>query len=71
VVSFDQDTPLEIIRTMEPDVLIKGADYSEDEVVGADLVKARGGQVVLARLTEGESTSSLVARAGPTLREAS
>jgi D-beta-D-heptose 7-phosphate kinase/D-beta-D-heptose 1-phosphate adenosyltransferase len=64
VVLFADETPLELIRTLQPDVLVKGADYTEDEVVGADLVKARGGRVVLVDLAPGHSTSNLVAMAG-------
>lgn len=64
VVSFDEDTPLALIEALSPDVLVKGADYREDQVVGADLVKARGGRVLLAALTPGESTSAIVARGG-------
>jgi D-beta-D-heptose 7-phosphate kinase/D-beta-D-heptose 1-phosphate adenosyltransferase len=64
VVLFADETPLELIRTLQPDVLVKGADYAEDEVVGADLVKARGGRVVLVDLAPGHSTSNLVAMAG-------
>jgi len=60
LVIFSEDTPLELIRALEPDVLVKGADYRLDQVVGADLVLARGGRVLLAPLLEGESTSRLV-----------
>ncbi|HEV7285353.1 MAG TPA: D-glycero-beta-D-manno-heptose 1-phosphate adenylyltransferase, partial [Kaistia sp.] len=63
VVLFDEDTPLEAIQAIRPDVLVKGADYREDEVVGGDFVKARGGKVVLANLIAGRSTSALVAAA--------
>ena len=63
VVLFADDTPLELIRTLQPDVLIKGADYTEDEVVGADVVKARGGRVVLVDLAPGHSTTNLVSAA--------
>ncbi|WP_419827787.1 PfkB family carbohydrate kinase [Sphingomonas sp.] len=63
VILFDEDTPLDAIRALQPDVLVKGEDYTEDKVVGASIVKDRGGQVVLARLSEGHSTSRLVARA--------
>ncbi|MGE3302650.1 MAG: D-glycero-beta-D-manno-heptose-7-phosphate kinase [Hyphomonadaceae bacterium] len=63
VVSFAEDTPLELIRALEPDILVKGADYKESEVVGADLVKAAGGRVVLARLTDGQSTTAIVKKA--------
>jgi D-beta-D-heptose 7-phosphate kinase/D-beta-D-heptose 1-phosphate adenosyltransferase len=63
VMAFEEDTPLELIRALAPDVLIKGADYSEEQVVGADLVKARGGRIVLAQLADGQSTTALVAKA--------
>ncbi len=63
VVAFEEDTPLELIRALAPDVLVKGADYKEDEVVGADLVKAWGGRIVLADLTAGQSTTALVQKA--------
>ena len=45
VVLFDQDTPLELIQAIGPDVLVKGGDYTEDQIVGAEVVKARGGEV--------------------------
>lgn len=64
VVAFEEDTPLALIAALEPDVLIKGADYAEDQVVGGDLVKARGGRVVLATLVNGESTTAMARRAG-------
>jgi D-beta-D-heptose 7-phosphate kinase/D-beta-D-heptose 1-phosphate adenosyltransferase len=64
VVLFDEDTPLALIEALGPDVLVKGADYTEQTVVGADMVKARGGRVHLARLTEGCSTTDLVRRMG-------
>jgi D-beta-D-heptose 7-phosphate kinase / D-beta-D-heptose 1-phosphate adenosyltransferase len=63
VVIFDEDTPLELIKALQPDILIKGADYTEDKVVGAEIVRARGGRVVLAELAAGQSTSNLVAKA--------
>ena len=63
VVIFGEDTPLEAIRALVPDVLIKGADYREDEVVGADVVKAAGGRVVLADLVAGQSTTALLKKA--------
>ena len=62
VTLFDADTPRALIATLRPDVLIKGADYTEDEVVGADLVKSWGGRVVLARFVPGHSTTSLARR---------
>ncbi len=63
VVIFDEDTPLECITAIQPDVVVKGADYSEDEVVGGDIVKARGGRVALAPLIDGQSTTAAIARA--------
>ena len=60
VVLFDEDTPLELIREIDPDVLVKGADYRVEEVVGADHVRASGGRVELVPLTEGRSTTTLV-----------
>ncbi len=60
VVIFGEDTPLELITALKPDVLVKGADYTEDAVVGGDVVKAAGGRVELVDLVEGCSTSNLV-----------
>lgn len=63
VVLFDEETPLETITTLLPDVLVKGADYRPEQVVGADVVRANGGRLVLVDLVAGRSTSSLVAKA--------
>ncbi|MCB1758066.1 MAG: D-glycero-beta-D-manno-heptose 1-phosphate adenylyltransferase, partial [Gammaproteobacteria bacterium] len=63
VVLFDQDTPLELISTLLPDVLVKGQDYAEEDIVGGDVVKAAGGRVERIRIVEGHSTTSLVANA--------
>lgn len=60
VVLFEQDTPLELIRRIEPDVLVKGGDYTEATVIGASEVRARGGNVVIVPLTPGQSTSAIV-----------
>ncbi len=62
VVIFAEDTPLDLIEALKPDILVKGADYSEDEVVGADIVKANGGRVVLARIVDGHSTTGTIAK---------
>ncbi|WP_333806094.1 D-glycero-beta-D-manno-heptose 1-phosphate adenylyltransferase [Phenylobacterium sp.] len=62
VAPFDEDTPLELIRSARPDVLIKGADYTESEVVGGDLVRGWGGEVRLAPLVEGYSTTAAIRR---------
>ena len=64
VVLFSEDTPLELIQALQPDVIVKGSDYAEDQVVGGDIVKARGGRVVLVDLAPGYSTTNLVAAAG-------
>ena len=64
VVAFDEDTPLDLIRALKPDVLVKGADYSEAQVVGADDVKAHGGRILLAALTPGQSTTAIARKAG-------
>jgi D-beta-D-heptose 7-phosphate kinase/D-beta-D-heptose 1-phosphate adenosyltransferase len=60
VVLFDEDTPLALIKKLAPDILIKGSDYTVDKVVGADLVMAAGGSVILAKLVEGQSTTRLL-----------
>jgi D-beta-D-heptose 7-phosphate kinase/D-beta-D-heptose 1-phosphate adenosyltransferase len=62
VVGFDEDTPLELIRALEPDVLVKGADYTVDKVVGGDLVRASGGRIVLAKLVPDQSTTRTIDR---------
>ena len=62
VVLFDEDTPYELLKALEPDVLVKGADYSKDRIVGADLVEARGGRVVRVELVPGHSTTRIVER---------
>lgn len=59
---FDEDTPAELIAELLPDVLVKGADYTLDQVVGRDLVEAGGGRVELIPLVEGRSTTGLVRR---------
>jgi D-beta-D-heptose 7-phosphate kinase/D-beta-D-heptose 1-phosphate adenosyltransferase len=63
VVIFASDTPLELIEALQPDVLVKGADYTLDTVVGAEEVIKRGGRVVLAQIVDGYSTSDTVTRA--------
>ena len=61
VVVFDEETPLELIREIRPQALVKGADYTLDQVVGRDLVVAWGGDVILVPLLPGHSTTALVA----------
>ena len=60
VVVFDQDTPLELVQVLQPDVIVKGGDYTPDTIVGADVVRARGGRVVVVPLTPGQSTTSII-----------
>ena len=62
VVLFEDDTPLALLDALKPDVLVKGADYTRDTVVGADLVEGYGGRVVLAELSAGHSTTATLAR---------
>ena len=60
VVLFDEDTPLELIRRLHPDVLVKGADYTRAQIVGADEVEGWGGRVVRVPLLKGQSTTELL-----------
>jgi rfaE bifunctional protein nucleotidyltransferase chain/domain len=63
VVAFDADTPYELIRAVQPDVLVKGGDWTVDRLVGADLVLARGGVVKSLPFAKGYSTTRLIERA--------
>ncbi len=60
VVIFDEDTPDAIIKLVQPDVLVKGADWPADQIVGRDTVEARGGRVVLIPVEQGHSTTGIV-----------
>ncbi len=62
VVIFDEDTPHVVISAIQPDVLVKGADWGDNAIVGRDVVEARGGRVVRAELSPGYSTSSIIAK---------
>jgi D-glycero-beta-D-manno-heptose 1-phosphate adenylyltransferase len=62
VVVFEQDTPLELIVHLHPDVLVKGGDYSEESMVGAREVRSWGGDVTVVPLTPGQSTTSIIER---------
>ena len=62
VTIFDEETPHAVITRIQPDVLVKGADWAADAIVGRDVVEARGGRVVRLSLTEGFSTSQLIQR---------
>ncbi len=61
-VIFDEDTPHEIITALQPDVLVKGADWAADAIVGRDVVEARGGRVVRIAVERGHSTTDLIGR---------
>lgn len=62
VVVFDDDTPLELITLLRPDVIVKGGDYTEETIVGAREVRSWGGDVVVIPLTPGQSTTSIIER---------
>ena len=62
VVLFDEDTPLELIKAVLPDVLVKGGDYTEEQIVGAKEVKANGGKVVINPIVEGYSTTGIIGK---------
>lgn len=59
---FDDDTPADIIRRVQPDILVKGADWPADQIVGRDTVEARGGRVILEPVEQGYSTSAIIDR---------
>jgi rfaE bifunctional protein nucleotidyltransferase chain/domain len=60
IILFDEDTPLKLIELVQPDVLVKGNDYKAEEIVGYDVVKAKGGQVITIQLVDGFSTTRLI-----------
>ena len=62
VVLFDEDTPYELIKQVQPDVLVKGNDYKPEEIVGYDIVTAKGGKVLTINLVEGFSTTNIIRR---------
>ena len=62
VMLFDEDTPLRLIEAIAPDVLVKGADYAVEDVVGGDVVQANGGRVMLVDLEQGHSTTNTIDR---------
>ncbi len=63
VVIFEEDTPLNLITAIKPSVLVKGGDYTREQVVGHEIVTANGGEIVLVDILQGHSTTSLVKRA--------
>lgn len=62
VILFDTDTPYDLINKIQPDVLVKGGDYKPEDIVGYDIVKAKGGEVVTLDFIEGYSTTSVIER---------
>jgi rfaE bifunctional protein nucleotidyltransferase chain/domain len=60
IVLFDEETPYNLINAIQPNVLVKGADYKAEEIVGYDILKANGGEVITIELTEGFSTTALI-----------
>jgi len=60
VAVFEQDTPLELILALKPDIIVKGGDYTPDTIVGAAEVRAWGGEVVVVPLTPNQSTTSII-----------
>jgi D-beta-D-heptose 7-phosphate kinase/D-beta-D-heptose 1-phosphate adenosyltransferase len=62
VTLFDEDTPIEVVKTIQPDVIAKGADYRNREVVGADVVMARGGRVEFLPMEDGISSTTIIDR---------
>jgi len=61
-VVFDEDTPHDVISAIQPDVLVKGADWAHDRIVGRDIVEARGGVVIRVKVEEGHSTTSVISK---------
>jgi rfaE bifunctional protein nucleotidyltransferase chain/domain len=64
VVVFPEDTPLELVKALKPDVIVKGGDYTEATIVGASEVKSWGGRVVVVPLTPGQSTTAIIRKLG-------
>lgn len=64
VVIFSEDTPLELVKLLQPDVIVKGGDYTEESIVGASEVRSRGGRVVVVPLTPGQSTTAIIEKLG-------
>ncbi len=62
VISFDEDTPIVLIESLVPDVLVKGGDYTRDTIVGAEIVERHGGRVEVVPLVRGRSTTSIINR---------
>lgn len=64
IIFFNEDTPLELIRYIQPDVLVKGSDYKVEDIVGYNIVKEKGGEIITINLTQGYSTTTLLNKLG-------
>ena len=62
VVLFDEDTPLDLIAFTQPDILVKGSDYKEEDIVGAEIVKAKGSSIITIDFVEGFSTTAIIGK---------
>ena len=62
VVKFEEDTPYELIKKLQPDIITKGGDYKPEDVVGKDIVEANGGEVIICKLVEGKSTTNIITK---------
>jgi D-glycero-beta-D-manno-heptose 1-phosphate adenylyltransferase len=60
VILFDEDTPYELIKKVQPDILVKGADYKPEDIVGYDIVKAKGGEIITIEYVKGHSTTGII-----------
>ena len=60
IILFDEDTPFDLIHFVQPDVLVKGNDYKAEDIVGYDIVNAKGGKVITIQLVDGFSTTKLI-----------
>ncbi|MBU1090844.1 MAG: D-glycero-beta-D-manno-heptose 1-phosphate adenylyltransferase [Candidatus Omnitrophica bacterium] len=64
VIKFNQSTPLEAIKNLKPDILVKGADWNQDSIVGADFVRSIGGRICRIKLLKGRSTTKIIKKIG-------
>ena len=69
VVLFNEETPYNLIKKIQPDILVKGGDYKIENIVGYDIVSAKGGQVISIEFLKGFSTSSILAKLGSTAKQ--
>ena len=60
IILFDEETPYDLIKAIQPDVLVKGSDYAIEKIVGYDIVKAKGGEVITINLSQGFSTTNII-----------